>query len=170
MLFNSIMIAQKYSDRHQIADSNLIVKNDWGVYFTKCSNWRIISNTSNKITLTQTTGESSGDLISIDYVLSDSITDNDAKFGSITYFYDKKKNAWMETDNMEGENIYAHSTPVLAEDIAILADGFPVFKGTYRWKTITISLSHTTFLKCNITGGGLTDALLLITGTIRKIN
>jgi len=72
------------------------------VFFFQTSDWSVISNTSNETALDillMTIQDFSG--IDIKCVLGNSITDTDAKFGNITYFYDTNKKAWMETDNEE---------------------------------------------------------------------
>jgi hypothetical protein len=155
------------------ADSNIIKQTGCGVSFSKASNWSVISNTNNETKLDilpneQRTGFSG---IDIKCVLSNSITDTDAKFGNITYFYDTGKKAWMETDNREGEGIEPYTTPVLAKPLFTTADGFPVFKGTGRWLTyiIPISTSSILYLHEGDTEGGYTQTLTNLVKTIKKL-
>ncbi|HYM92917.1 MAG TPA: hypothetical protein VET23_02175 [Chitinophagaceae bacterium] len=171
ILFVSMSKAQTHPNKrlNTSIDSNLILKRHWGVSFVKSSNWSVTNNTSSKITLTQISGESTGDVITIEYVSGDSITDIDTKFGWITYRYDNNKQAWMQTDNMEGEGIYSHPSPVQANAIAITKDGLQIFHGTGRWVTYIIPLSHTKFLKLNIMGSGESQPLEALVKIIRKI-
>jgi hypothetical protein len=148
------------------ADPNLVTKSDWGVSLTKASGWALTSNTSGKVLLTEVSQP--GDEISVDYVSGTTITDTDSKFGSITYLYDSTKQMWMETDNEEGEGVSPHPTPVQAIAVMYTADGLPVFKGTARWETFIVPLSHTTFLRLNIGGSGYSQPLNDLVKTIKK--
>lgn len=106
------------------------------------------------------------DEINIDYVSGNSITTTDSKFGQITYFYDNNTKMWMKTDDQEGENITPNLTPVKAIPEFYTKNGLPVFRGTGRWLTYVVPLSHTTFLKLNITGSGQTQPLTELVKTI----
>lgn len=142
---------------------NLITKNEWGITFEKGANWNVSSNTSAKTVLSGTGGQ---DIITIDYVTGNSITDGDAKFGNITFSYDNTNQRWMvsEPDEANGGQVSPHpATPVMT------IEGLPVFRGTGRWLTYVIPLSHTTFIKLNISGGGLTQPLTDLVRTIKKI-
>ncbi len=138
-------------------DAN-VVKTNWGVSFTKASNWDVTTTTANKITLSEVSGKWAGDIMTIEYVSGNSITDTDAKFGDVTYFYDGTTGTWMRTVSELG-------TTQAAMPVSTV-NGFPVFDGTGRWKTLIIPLSHTTFLKANIGGSGESQPLYDLVATL----
>jgi hypothetical protein len=150
-------------------DENTITKSDWGVSFAKTSDWNITGNAASEVKLTEASGEDAGDTMTIDYVSGQNIMDTDAKFGTITFSYDETKQIWVETDNEEGEGVSPHTTPVAATTTIYTTDNLPVFTGTGRWLTYIIPISHTTFLKLNITGSGSTQALEDLVKTLKKI-
>ncbi len=153
-------------------DDNLLKLTSCGVSLSKTSNWSVISNTSNEIVLdilsTDHIVGTSG--INIKCVLSNTITDTDAKFGNITYFYDTGKKAWMEIDDKEGEGITPNNTPVLAVPL-FTVNGLPVFRGTGRWLTyiVPISPSSILYLKEGDTEGGQTQSLTNLVKTLKKL-
>ena len=161
VIFTGTLRAQNH------ADTNLIVKTNWGLCFTKCSNWSITSNTNKNITLIQTTGQWSGDIMTIEYVSGDTIKDDSGKFGWILYWHDEANKSWMKQFSDE-EGLVPYITKP-ADTLGVLADGFPIFRGNGVWATLIIPLSNKTFLKCNVTGSGATDPVFLLAGTIRKI-
>jgi hypothetical protein len=161
IFLSSISKAQTKSDIHLLGDSNLIIKKDWGIYFTKCSNWCITNNMSNSITLRQTSLKLDGPPFEIDYVVGDTITDDNPKYGWIKYWYDSKERLWMK-------KIEDDTNPKPADTLAVLADGFPIFNGIDNF-TLIIPLSHKSFLRCGITFGSSDDIPRFIVGTIRKI-
>jgi hypothetical protein len=77
------------------ANSNL-VKKQWGISFIKDSKWVINSDTGNQIKLIQNVGGASGDTMTIDFIAGNTVSDSDAKFGSVTYYYDSAKQSWMK--------------------------------------------------------------------------
>jgi len=159
------------SDPFPTKDVNLIKLTSCGVSLSKTSDWNVISSTVNEIKL-DIAGDTHTSFAGIDIkcVLSNTITDTDAKFGNITYFYDMGKKAWMETDNKEGEGITPNSIPVLAVPLFIV-DGLPVFRGTGRWLTYIVPTSPSTVLYFNEgdTEGGYTQTLTNLVNTIRKL-
>ncbi|MDB5254907.1 MAG: hypothetical protein JWL92_283 [Candidatus Nomurabacteria bacterium] len=146
-----------------------VVKTPWGVSFYKGTTWNITTTTNSEVILTQTTGEWKGDTITIDYVPATSVTSEDAKFGNISYSYDESKQGFISTSNISGEKSTTATGPVPAIVVAHTADNLPVFPGTKRWLTYIVPLSHTTFLKLNITGSGNTDALKELIKTVKKV-
>jgi hypothetical protein len=144
-----------------------IKKTVWGVSFEKRLDYEISQNTDNLLWLQEKIPD--GNTIKVEYIEGNSITDTDAKFGSITYSFDTNKQIWVETNNMEGEGTTPHTTPVKAVAENYTADNLPLFKGVGRWKTYIIPLSETTFLKLNIKGDGQTKPLDDLVKTIRKI-
>jgi hypothetical protein len=149
-------------------DSNLIIVESWGVSFAKSENWIVTESTDSVITLMQTSGKSTGDIITVTHFTGDSITDTDAKFGWITYRYDKSKQVWMKT-LQEEINLPSGTIAKPAAALATTIDGFPVFSGTGRWKTFIIPLSYTSYLRFNIRGSGEILPLVLMTGTLKRI-
>ncbi|OHA42655.1 MAG: hypothetical protein A3G59_00490 [Candidatus Taylorbacteria bacterium RIFCSPLOWO2_12_FULL_47_20] len=150
--------------------TNTIIKNEWGISFSKPSNWDITSNTGGIVELKQVSGEWVGDTIDISYITGANITTTDAKFGSVTYYWNESGQKWMKIGQSEktGEN----ESPVPATtyiEYPYAANTFPVFVGANRWLTLIIPLSHTTFLKLHITGSGQTQPLKDVLGTIKKI-
>lgn len=162
------IITKSDSTKSQLIDENTVTKKEWGISFVKTSEWKII-NITNKILLKPGPDQGDGDEITIEYFTGDRITDSDAKFGEITYFYDNTKKEWMRTDTMEGEGISPNTSPINAT-IAFKTDsGLPVFNGVGRWKTYIIPLSTNTFVKLNILGSGDTQALTELTKTLKII-
>jgi len=150
---------------------NIIKQTGCGVSFSKTSDWSVISNTSNETALDILPNDHTGfSGIDIKCVLGNSITDTDAKFGNITYFYDTNKKAWMETDNEEGEGITSHSIPVVATPL-FTVNGLPVFRGTGRWLTYIIPISQSSILYLNEgdTEGGSTQSLTNLVKTLKKL-
>ena len=157
----------RFGQNRNSTDSNLITVKNWGVSFAKSENWVVTGTSDSIITLMQVSGRSAGDLITINYFTRDSITDNDAKFGWVTYFYDNSSQLWMK--KYDSEINPSELIIEKAEVVTKTRDGFPVFSGRSRWKTTIIPLSHKTFLKFNIIGGGETQPLIDMTATLRKI-
>ncbi len=150
--------------------TNTIIKNEWGISFSKPSNWDITNNANGVVELKQVSGQWVGDTISISYITGANITTTDAKFGNVTYYWDESGQKWMKIgqNNRTGEN----ESPIPATtytEYPYVANTFPVFVGTNRWLTLIVPLSHTTFLKLHITGSGQTQPLKDILGTIKKI-
>ena len=145
--------------------TNKVVKTDWGISFIGPTGWEKSFNT-NQITLLQE-GVSAGDGITIDYISGNKITDTDAKFGNVTYYYSDSSQAWIveSPDEQNGGTL----PPTTATPALHTTSGLPVFLGTHRWATYIIPLSHTTFLKLNIGGGGNTQPLTELVKTIQKI-
>ena len=152
-------------------DDNLLKLPNCGVSLSKTSEWSVVSNTGNEIKL-DIPGDTHTGFAGIDIkcVLSNTITDTDAKFGNVTYFYDAGKKAWMETDNKEGEGITPNSIPVIAVPL-FTVDGLPVFRGTGRWLTyiVPISQSSILYLHEGDTEGGYTQTLTNLVKTLKKL-
>lgn len=166
-LFDKIINSLSYST---VSDSNTITKNSWGVSFTKSSDWNVTSNTNEQINLDQVSGEWIGDKIDISYVSGTNITTTDAKFGSVTYYFDENSQRWMKIG--QSEKTGDTESPVLATtytEYPYTTDNYPVFVGTNRWLTLIVPLSHKTFLKLHITGSGQTQPLRDLLRTIKKI-
>jgi len=153
-----------------ITQGTTIIKNEWGISFSKPSNWDITNNTSGVVELKQVSGEWVGDTIDISFVTGTNMTTTDAKFGSVTYYWDESGQKWMKIG--QSERIGETESPIPATtytEYPYVANTFPVFVGTNRWLTLIVPLSHTTFLKLHITGSGQTQPLKDILGTIKKI-
>ncbi|MBI2482034.1 MAG: hypothetical protein HYV76_00470 [Candidatus Vogelbacteria bacterium] len=147
-----------------------IIKNNWGVSFTKSPNWNLISDTGDRIELKQVSGDSVGDTIDISYISGTSITTSDTKFGTVTYYYDESNQRWMTNvrqSEKTGETLSPIATPYIYYPYT--ADGLPVLVGAGRWATFIIPLSHSTFLKLHIDGSGKTKPLDDLLRTIKKI-
>lgn len=150
--------------------TNTIIKTEWGVSFSKPSNWDITNNTSGVVELKQTSGEWVGDTIDISYITGANITTTDAKFGSVTYYWDEGGQKWMKIGQSDRTGEMESTFPATNyTEYPYMANLFPVFVGTNRWLTLIVPLSHTTFLKLHITGSGQTQPLKDILGTIKKI-
>jgi len=150
-----------------VANPNLITKSAWSISLVKPSGWDITSNTTNEVILTQDTGEYAGDIMTVSYISGNSITDTDNKFGNITYYYNGNNQSWMV--ELPDEQNGGMEAATVATPISYTADGLPVFNGTRRWKTYIVPLSHTTFVKLNITGGGFIQPLTDLLATLKKI-
>jgi len=167
-VFLFLVIISPLKGQENIHKSNSLVVQKWGVSFSKRADWKLTNDNDSLIQLMQMSGQSKGDVISISKLSGDSITDNDAKFGWITYRYDKSKQAWMQSQEDES-NPSAGAVTKPAEAFATTIDGLLVFSGTGRWKTLIIPLSITSYLKFNIVGGGETQPLVDMIGTLKKI-
>ena len=145
-------------------DTNIITKKDWGVVFNKTADWEVSTNTNDRVWLQQLIPD--GDTMIIDYITGNSITDTDAKFADITYYYDSNSQKWMVNKPNERDG---GTLPAVEAITVLTANDLLVFPGTGRWQTAIIPLSHTTFLKINIKGGGFTQPLDDLIKTIKKI-
>lgn len=154
----------------EVANPNALSNPDWKIAFTKASDWTV-SNTqlAGKIILSDTAGDGKGDSMTIEYIMGDKINDNDAKFGDVTYYYEKSTGRWLEINNAATKEPNQFSTPAPARVVAMTQDKMPVFPGTKRWLTYIIPLSTNTFLKLNITGSGYIKPLEDLVKTIHKI-
>jgi len=150
-------------------NSNLVTRNDWLISFKKQSNWSITNNVPMQMELKQVSGKWKDDIITIQYVAGDKITDKDAKFGDITYWYDQSKGEWMRTGRTDERTGATEPAVVKAIPQFYVAGNMPVFLGTGRWLTYIIPLSYTSFLKFNIIGSGYTQPLTDLVKTISKL-
>ena len=172
-------------------DSNLIVKRNWGVSFTKYSDCIVTVNTSKELIITHKKScidfncvkyddcGSTDNEIYIKYILGDTIFDFSVNFGGVAYYYDKNKNVWMEIDEMHLDNnivddiIVCDPTTGLtrkADVTNITKDGLIIFDGRKRRASFIIPLSYSKFLRLNIQGGdGGSLPLDDLLETIRKI-
>lgn len=149
-------------------DSNLVTKSTWGISFIKSPTWNITTNTTDKVVVSQVVQDGNdGNTITLTSISGNSVTDSDAKFGNITYYYDENSKAWMV--KLPDEQYGGSMSPTIAKPAFYTTSGLPVFNGTGRWGTYIIPLSSTTFLKLNISGGGLTQPLIDLTKTVKKI-
>lgn len=143
-------------------NSDLIVK--WDISFNKGSTWSTQGNTDSQIVLEETSGINKGDKITITQITSNSITDEDAKFGTVTYQYNLpiispyNPNAWVKIK--EGN--------MMATKPEFYQEKLPVFLGTGRWLTYIIPLAPYSILKFNINGSGNTQALTELVKTITE--
>lgn len=154
----------------EVKNANELSNADWHIAFTKGADWTVSNaQLSNKIVLSDTAGEGKGDSMTIEYVLGDKISDTDSKFGSITYYYEKSTQRWLQVNNAQSADPNQLSVPADAKSVATTADKLPVYAGTKRWLTYIIPLSTNTFLKLNITGSGATMPLQDLVKTIHKI-
>jgi hypothetical protein len=152
-------------------DDNLLKFANCGVSLSKTSEWSVISNTGNEVVLdilsTDHTLGTNG--IDIKCVLSNTITDTDAKFGNITYYYDSGIKKWMvkgPDETGDGSNLTPKEATVL-----FTVDGLPVFRGTGRWLTyiVPISSSSILYLHEGDTEGGYTQTLTNLVKTLKKL-
>lgn len=144
------------------SNPNLVAKANWHVSFIKASNWNITANSTNQIVLTD---PSSGDVMTMDYISGATVSDTDGKFGPVSYSFDNNQQKWLVTrlDEETGSNSTTPATPVMT------VSGFPIFAGTHRWLTYIVPISHTTFIKVNITGSGNTKPLQDLILTIQSL-
>ena len=151
------------------ADDNLIKQTGCGVSFSKTSDWSVISNTSNETKLDILPNEHTGfSGIDIKCVLGNSITDTDAKFGNITYYYESSSQKWMVNAPNERDG---GTLPAVVATPEFTVNGFQVFKGTGRWLTYIIPISPSSILslKEGDTEGGYTQTLTNLVKTIKKL-
>jgi|GEM_PF-5309655 len=149
---------------------SLIQSSEWGVQFKKETDWDITEQSRDAVVLKKRSGFDSGDRITVTFSSGTAMTDTDAKFGPVTYFYaatGPNGANWYRKrgDEMTGDT----ETVTLATPAAYTADGMLAFLGTSRWKTYIVPLSKTHFMKINITGSGKTDALDVLLKTVKKI-
>jgi hypothetical protein len=145
----------------------VITKPEWGISFTKPKGWNIVEGADNEIVLYKMYGEEGGDVITINYRPHlEYLTDTDAKFGHVTYFWGIEEKKWMLSKSSEYDSSTITS-PAVTEEFTL--DGLPIFPGKGRWMTKIIPLDHYTFLELNITGSGYTDPLRLFVQGIRKL-
>ena len=161
---NSFTVSAKKAT--STSDGNLIKLTGCGVSFSKTSNWNVISNTSNETKLDILPNDYTGfSGIDIKCVLGNSITDTDAKFGNITYFYDSNTQKWMVNapDEQNGGTL-----PAVAATPLFTVNGWPVFHGTGRWLTYIIPISQSSILYFNEgdTEGGSTQSLKNLVNTL----
>jgi len=165
--FIEITPEEEFSDwqTHQSKSFQFKYPPTWKIVNENKSSVNPDKNLKEEIILEQTSGEWIGDTITISYITGNKITDFDSKFGSITYYYDFNSEQWMQfrISEMTGQNKSG-----LAE-IEMQVNNLPVFLGTGRWLTYIIPLSHTEFLKLNISRSGETEPLKNIIRTVKPI-
>ena len=151
-------------------DDNEIRFANCGVSISKTSDWSVISNTSNETVLDIPSTDhiigTSG--INIKCVLGNSITDTDAKFGNITYYYDSITQKWMVNapDERDGGTL-----PAVVATPLFTVNGWPVFRGTSRWLSYIIPISPSSILYFHEgdTEGGYTQTLTNLVKTLKKL-
>ncbi|MFO0743732.1 MAG: hypothetical protein U0469_01625 [Candidatus Paceibacterota bacterium] len=180
--WNNVLDSVRSLDPNQVVETltppvkqtnnNLISKPEWNVSFSKTSDWSITTNNLNKIILTQIKGQWAGDTINISYVSGNSITDSDAKFGGITYSYDKNSNSYMVYAQSEMDGSWATSSISYFSKTYYTNSGNPltVFRGTGRWETLIVPIRGIGFIKFNISGGGYTQSLEDLVKTLNIIH
>ena len=151
-----------------LTDSNILNLNSCGVSLSKASNWSTISNTNNEIKLDIVPNDHTGfSGIDIKCVLDSTITDTDAKFGNITYYYDSNNKKWMvnKPDEMNGGFL-----PAVEAAPEFTVNGLPVFRGTRRWLSYIIPISPNSILYLNEgdAEGGYTQTLTNLVKTLKK--
>ncbi len=131
----------------------MVKKLEWGILFPLPVGWNVTNEVDSQIVLTE---YSSGDRITLDYTESQSYTDIDAKRGQVTYTFNDVSGKWVAVENTytDGGMVSNEAKPIL-----MIKNVIPVFAGSSRWKTYIVPLSHTQFLKVNITGSGQTAPL-----------
>lgn len=175
----SAKVEQDYSDNSftinssknsvSAIDNNLIKLTSCGVSVSKTSNWSVMSSTTNEIILDiPSADQTGGNGINIKCVLGNSITDTDAKFGNITYYYDSSTQKWMvnKPDETNGGTMMAvEATPLFN------VNGWPVFRGTRRWLSyiVPISPSSILYLREGDTEGGYTQTLTNLVKTLKRL-
>lgn len=140
-----------------------------GASFSQPLGWSVVSNTNTGTKLDILPNTHTGfSGIDIKCVLTSSITDSDAKFGNITYYYDSKTQKWMvsKPDEQNGGML-----PAVVAVPEFSANGLPVFRGTGRWLTYIVPISPTSILSLNEgdTEGGNTQTLTNLVKTLKKI-
>ena len=145
--------------RASTTTTELVVKNGWGVQFLVEPSWKMVTNNADQIVLSKITGAQIGDMMTLSYITGSHITDTDAKFGDLTYFYDDTRKEWVRVRESE-------TTPAIEDNTS--ADGLPIFTGIGAWRTYIIALSQTTFLKLNISSGHVAPLNALLK-TITKL-
>jgi len=148
---------------------NLISIEDCGVSLSKTSDWSVISSKSNETILDiLSADQTGGNGIQIKCVLDSTITDTDAKFGNITYYYDSSTQKWMvQSPNEQSGGTYP---PTIATPL-FTVNGFSVFRGTRRWLSYIVPISPSSILYLNEgdTEGGLTQSLTNLVKTLKKL-
>jgi len=147
---------------------------DVGVSFDIPSGYSIDSESDNTIVLKNR----ASDKITIDAFTPTKnqlnrplVTDTDAKFGEVTYFYSEEE--WLKSGYISNRTGGVFPTAPIKPSL-YTADNLPVVTGTTRWLTYFILpldplISDTTY-KLNITGTGNTTALNSLVKTFRIIN
>lgn len=146
----------------------LVSKPNWGVNFTAAANWKVqpLLGLNAPLTLVKETGEDAGDIISVSFVQSSTVTNTDAKFGTIVYMYDYAKNAWTYKQDTDTRVVPDF---IIATPLRNTANNLPVFAGTQRWATRIVPLSDKQVLVFNVTGSGYVPALEAFVDSMRLI-
>ncbi len=145
----------------------VIAKPEWGISFTKPKGWNMVESADNEIVLYKMYGEEGGDAITIKYRPHfEDLTNTDAKFGYVTYFWGIEEKQWMMSESSEYD-FNTITSPAITEEFTL--DGLPIFPGKGRWMTKIIPFDQHTFLELNITGSGYTDPLRLFAQGVRKL-
>jgi hypothetical protein len=155
--------------------TDTVTRTDWGISFTKGSNWSVTVNAPDQLELKQMSGEGIGDIITIKYITGEKITDQDTKFGDITYWYDTSDTSaskwkWVRAGRMNELTGVMEPSVVDAAPQFYIPVNLPVFLGTGRWLTYIFPLSSGSFLKFNITGSGYSQPLTDLVKTIKIKN
>lgn len=122
------------------------------------------------------------DTLVIKQVDGKKITDSDAKFGTISYYYDDNSRQWMKVSDGEGGESYdaqgnpyyveGSTAPQPAKPVFKTISGLPVFSGTGRWGTVIIPLTHERFLLLNMdgTGSGFSQVLYPLAAAVTELD
>ncbi len=138
----------------------------FGFSFSYPTAWKVetknVARYGDAIVLTKPDGDS----IIIGKVSGTEVQDDDAKFGSVTYYFNSGAGTWMWMgDDDRGDAVLpAVATPIFSTD-----SGLQVLAGRGRWKTDIVPLSHTKFLIVNMTGSGYTKDLDPLVKTIAAL-
>ena len=160
---------QSSSQVNAQSTNTVITQPSWGISLVNPSGWKAVIN-DHEVALTETTGQWA-DVMTVDYISGSQITDVDAKYGTVTYFYDASSKSWMKIGQVGDADtaIGTSAHPVPATVLSKTADGLLVLPGTGTWLTYIVPLSSNKFLKLNIGGSGQTQPLKDLLATIKKI-
>ena len=130
-----------YTDAATVSNIDKIIKSDWGISFTKPSDWNIITNTGTEIDLLNSFKAR------IEYITGDTVSFGSGGMGSaetITLTYNALKQTWMDQTSCDCMDNGVAGT---AKPLFLLSSGLPVFGFDSHGGNYVIPLSHTTFLR-----------------------
>lgn len=155
----------------------LISKTSWGASFMYEQGWVVQpEGTEDKVILKKVGGENDGDTMDINFVRASTVTNTDAKFGTITYTYDAQNRIWLvsgEADilyiNVPAEDRDKPVEPHAATAFRTTKSGLPIYPGVMRWKTEIIPIAPDRIIVAHVTGSGYTKDLETLVDTITLI-
>lgn len=160
---NITLPAGEETSPSQSAEYEKYIDISFGFAFYYPQSWKI-SETDGVITLTNF-GPYYDDRILISRKSGSRAINTDAKFGTVTYYYDNNSQSWQVNQNTDFNSGIRNATPSF-----YTISNFPVFSGVSRWKTNIVPISTDKFLIVNITGSGFTGVLDPFTETISERN